>query len=79
MPTDDGASADDPALLTALLAAAQVSGEADEVDDELAGEGDDEAFNPFLVEAPADVLPDAAKVLDALAGETDEDDEEAKD
>ncbi len=76
--TDGGASADDPALLTALLAAAQASGEADEDDDELAGEGDDEAFNPFLVEAPADVLPDAAQVLDALAGETDEDDEEAQ-
>jgi DNA-directed RNA polymerase subunit beta' len=77
--TDGGASADDPALLTALLAAAQASGEADEAADDLEGEGDDDAFNPFLVDAPADVALDAAQVLGALAGETAEDAEEAKD
>ena len=78
--TDDGAAADDPALLTALLAAADASGEADEVDDELAGAGDDDdAFNPFLAEVTGDVPVDAARALGALAGETDEDDEATKD
>ena len=77
--TDGGGAADDPALLTALLAAADASGEADEVDDELAGEGDDDAFNPFLAEVKPDVPVDAAQVLSALAGETDEDDEATRD
>jgi hypothetical protein len=77
--TDGGASADDPALLSALLAAAQASGEADDAADDLEGEGDDDAFNPFLADAPADVALDAAQVLGALAGETAEDAEEAKD
>ena len=47
----DGGAPDDTARLTALLAAADASGEADEDEDELSGEGDDDAFNPFLAEA----------------------------
>jgi DNA-directed RNA polymerase subunit beta' len=78
----EGPGEDEAARLGALLAAAAASGEADEEPDEPAGEGDDEAFNPFLTEAPG--TPDAAgeglaALLGELAGETDEETEEAKD
>jgi hypothetical protein len=75
----DGGAADEAARLTALLAAADVAGEADEAADELAGEGDDEAFNPFLVDASAGPREDAAGLLGGLLGETDEADEESRD
>ena len=69
----DGGSPDDTARLTALLAAAESSGESDDDD---AGEGDDEAFNPFLVDAPVAAEPDAAGLLGALAEEDAGDDAE---
>ena len=75
----DGGEDDDAARLTALLAAAAASGEADEDLDESSGEGDDEALNPFLAEAAGGADEAAVALLGDLAGETDEDDEVAKD
>ena len=77
--TGDGGEDDDAARLTALLAAAAASGEADEDLDESSGEGDDEALNPFLAEAAGGADEAAIALLGDLAGETDEDDEVAKD
>jgi DNA-directed RNA polymerase subunit beta' len=74
-----GGEDDDAARLTALLAAAAASGEADEDLDESSGEGDDEALNPFLAEAAGGADEAAVALLGDLAGETDEDDEVAKD
>jgi DNA-directed RNA polymerase subunit beta' len=73
----DGGGSDDAVRLTALLAAADASSEADE--DEDAGEGDDDAFNPFLAEAAA-LPPEEVVILgDEAVGETDEDGEETSD
>ncbi len=75
----DGGAVDDTARLTALLAAADASGEAGEDDDALGGEGDDDAFNPFLVEAAGRSDDEIGPLLGALAGEPEEGDEEGND
>ncbi len=75
----DGGVADEAARLTALLAATEAGGESDEDADELAGEGDDEAFNPFLSDVAAPSRDAAADLLGGLLGEADEEDEGTRD
>ncbi len=71
----DGGGADEAARLTALLAAADASSEADEDDDETSGEGDDEAFNPFLADAASRPAGEATSPLEeALADLAEEGD-----
>ncbi len=74
----DGGGADDAARLTALLAAADASGEGD---DEIPGEGDDDAFNPFLADAGTITSSETAGLLGGPAADLDTDDggEEPKD